>query len=63
MKDTFDINDCKLKGCHHNQKGTCRLDGLPVINFAESMQFFQDSSTCQLRKQINIFRTEELIRN
>ncbi len=63
MKDTFNIYDCKLRGCHHNQKGTCRLEGLLIVDFAESMQFFQDSNTCQVRKQINIFRTEELIRN
>lgn len=63
MKDNFQIVNCQLRGCHHNRKTTCRLDTLPIMGFADSMQFFRDSNTCQVRYQISIYRTEQLIGN
>jgi len=63
VKDSFCIKDCTLKGCHHNQRSGCRLEGLPISKFAVSMQFFRDSKVCQVRRQISVYRTEELIGN
>jgi len=61
MENKFHIVNCQLKGCHHNRKSICRLDTLPIMGFADSMQFFRDSKTCQVRHQISIHRTEQLI--
>ncbi len=63
VKDTFTIKNCTLRGCHHNQREVCRLEDLPIMNFADSMQFFRDSNTCQVRFQISMYKTEKLIGN
>lgn len=63
MKEFFNVTRCTLRGCIRNQKGMCRLDTLPIQQFADSMQFFRDSNTCQVRFQIGIYKTEKLIGN
>lgn len=63
MQNFFNTIDCTQKGCvNHKAKG-CTLDKLPIVRFAEHLQYFQDSNTCRARKQVNIFRTETLIEN
>ena len=59
----FDIPNWTDRGCLNNHKGECTLDGLPIHTFAQPLAYFQDSRVCQVRKQINLFRTEILIEN
>ena len=59
----FDIPNCTHHGCLNNHKGECTLDGLLIHTFAQPLAYFQDSKVCQVRKQINLFRTENLIEN
>jgi len=59
----FDVPNCTHHGCLNNHKGECTLDGLPIHTFAQPLAYFQDSRVCQVRKQINLFRTEILIEN
>jgi len=61
MKDTFNIQKCNLRGCQQNIRTACRLEGLPIFNYIDSMQFFRDSHTCKVRQQISIYKTEQLI--
>jgi hypothetical protein len=57
----FTISPCKLLGCLNNHKGVCTLDKLPIATFAVPLAYFQDASICEVRKQINVYRTENLI--
>ena len=59
----FDIPNCTHHGCLNNHKGECTLDGLLIHSFAQRLAYFQDRKGCQVRKQINLFRTEILIEN
>ena len=59
----FKIDTCELKGCLNNHKGTCSLDKMAVEIFAVPLAYFQDASVCQVRQQINVYRTENLIEN
>jgi hypothetical protein len=59
----FHVPDCKIRGCLNNHKGLCTLDKLLLSTFAEPLAFFQDASICQVRQQINKYRTENLIEN
>jgi hypothetical protein len=59
----FKIDTCELKGCLNNHKGTCSLDKMTVEVFAVPLAYFQDASVCQVRQQINVYRTENLIEN
>ena len=59
----FHVPDCKLKGCLNNHKGECTLNKLPIVTFAEPLAIFQDATICQVRQQINKYRTENLIEN
>ena len=59
----FKINPCELKGCLNNHKGTCSLDKMAIQVFAKPLAYFQDASICEVRQQINVYRTENLIEN
>ena len=63
MDDHFNIDKCALAGCVNFRHKKCALDKRPIQPFAETMQFWQDSSVCLVRKQINMHRTNELIEN
>lgn len=57
----FTVDHCKLVGCLNNHKGVCTLDKLPIATFAIPLAYFQSADVCEVRKQINVYRTENLI--
>jgi len=59
----FNVPSCSHHGCLNNHKGECTLDSLSVHMFAQPLACFQDSKVCQVRKQINLYRTEKLIKS
>jgi hypothetical protein len=63
MDTHFKIIKCNRKGCVNNKNKDCTLDKLLIERFVEHLQYFQDSDTCQVRKQVNVYRTENLIEN
>jgi len=63
MKACFNIEDCKRAGCVNFNNKKCDLDGLPIYRFVDSMQYYQNSTVCAVRRQINFFKTEILIKD
>lgn len=63
MKANFNINSCNYKGCINLLRGRCTLDQLPIGAFADTLQYIHNTEVCLVRKQINVFRTENLIDN
>ena len=61
MQEHINVNKCERRGCVNNLHTKCTLDKLLISRFAEHLQYFQDSNTCIVRQQVNIFRTEHLI--
>ena len=59
----FTVDECKLRGCLNNYKGTCTLDKLSIATFAVPLAYFQDSTVCMVRQQINKYKTNNLIEN
>ncbi len=63
MSENFEIKSCNYAGCINLLRGKCTLDELPIVRFAEPLQYIHDTKSCTVRRQINIFRTENLIDN
>ena len=63
MAERFKVDICTRAGCVHLKQTDCSLNGLAIHRFIDTMQYFQSSKTCQIRKQINLFKTEILIEN
>jgi len=63
MQQYFKVSKCMRKGCVNNKNTKCTLDKLFIEKFIVHLQYFQDSNTCQIRQQVNIYRTENLIKD
>ena len=61
--EVFNVKDCKHVGCLNNYKGTCTLDKLSIATFAVPLAYFQNSTVCMVRQQINKYKTNNLIEN
>jgi len=57
----FKVINCERKGCVYFHKGKCWLDGQIIEDWIEQLMGLHDGKQCQVRHQINIMRTKDLL--
>ncbi len=58
----FVVDFCDVKGCQYNRpRCKCAKDGMKVPEDVSTLSFSQDSRICEIQRQINIYKTEQLL--
>jgi len=63
MRENFEVNSCNHEGCINLLRGKCTLNELPIVRFTDTLQYIHNNKVCAVRRQVNVFRTENLIDN
>jgi hypothetical protein len=58
----FVVNNCELRACQHWRIGNkCTKHNLSIIENAKYVQNIHNSSVCEVRRQIDKYRLENLL--
>ena len=60
----FVVKNCEMRACLYWRIGNkCVKDGMHIGNSVENSSHLHSSKTCQIRKQIDIYRLNYLLEN
>lgn len=58
----FVVNYCELKACQHWRLGNkCIKNGMKIEQYIDNTSNMHDSNVCEVRKQVNIYRSEKIL--
>ncbi len=58
----FVVNYCKLRACQHWRiDNKCTKHKMPIANSIKYVANMHDSSVCEVRRQLDIYRLEHLL--